>query len=221
MKKNNISGFINISGHPDDWDKVIDTAAKFAHSHAAIGIHPWYIKEVSSNWADKLEQYLQQYPQLFVGECGIDCIRNSALQEQTNIFITQAELARLYNRALIIHAVKADMPFSKLFNKLPPRSIFHSFNGSAQWAKQIQKHGFYLGLNFTILAKKNHLEILSNLDINRILLETDYPYQRKNMPPEYMAQDIINLAQKLAKVHNLTLEKLSQILYQNWLNFTS
>jgi TatD DNase family protein len=218
-QKNGVSFFVNVSSHPTDWQKVADLADMYPCVIPAFGIHPWFTANAPKNWKQDLERYLIKYPHAFVGECGIDRLKNEDIDMQTEILLSQIELAIAYNRPLIIHSVKADAPMRNLFAKLPQKTIFHSFTGSVEWGRQIQQNGFYIGLNFSVLRKKNVAEIIKNLNLAQILLETDGPYQNLEHRVETLPQNLPSLAEKIAQILNITHEKLQNILQQNWQNF--
>ena len=67
-----VTQFINPSANPADWDKVTELARQYPQITPAYGIHPWYIAQAPENWAEKLENLLQNNPKAMVGECGID-----------------------------------------------------------------------------------------------------------------------------------------------------
>ncbi len=215
---NGVTKFINVSAHPSDWNTIDIIASEHSPIIPAYGIHPWYINDAPANWLTELEHRLQRNPQAFVGECGIDRIKNTDTDAQIKILIPQIELAQKYHRPLIIHSVKADSVMQKLFSLLPQKTIFHSFTGSAEWGKNIQKHGFYLGLNFSVLRKKNRVEILQNTDINQILLETDGPYQNIDNS-ETLPENLPLLAAQIAPIFNLSTETFILKIMQNWANF--
>lgn len=217
--KNNVCEFVNASSHPTDWQKVLDITAEFMGIIPAIGIHPWYISETTADWAEQLENLLQQNSKLWLGECGIDRLKNPDTSKQLAILQTEIALAQKYQRPLIIHAVKADEILRPLLSALPAKTIFHSFTGSTEWGAELQKHGFYLGLNFSILRKKNYENLLRRLNIRQLLLETDGPYQsgHKNLPS--MPQNLPELARKIAATLNLSTEEFSKIIASNWLTF--
>lgn len=217
--KNNVCEFVNASSHPTDWQKVLDIAAEFIGIIPAIGIHPWYITETAADWVERLENLLQQNSKLWLGECGIDRLKNPNTDKQLAILQTEIALAQKYQRPLIIHAVKADEILRPLLSALPAKTIFHSFTGSAEWGTELQKHGFYLGLNFSILRKKNYENLLRRLNIQQLLLETDGPYQsgHKNLPS--LPQNLPLLAEKISAVFNLTTKDFSEIIDANWHTF--
>lgn len=215
---NGVTKLINVSAHPRDWPTIDAMVTKHQQIIPAYGIHPWYINETPQNWQKELEYRLQNNPASIVGECGIDRLKNNNTDAQLAILLPQIELAQKYHRPLIIHSVKADNEMHKLFSLLPKQTIFHSFTGSAEWGRNIQKHGFYISLNFSILRKKNIVEILQNIDINQILLETDGPYQNIDNS-ETMPENLPILATRLASIFNLSTEQFSQKIMQNWGKF--
>jgi len=214
-----VTKFINVSAHPSDWPAIDELAAQYPQIIPAYGIHPWYISGAPANWQTELERRLQNNPKACVGECGIDRIKNGDTEAQIKILLPHIELAQKYHRPLIIHSVKADAEMQKLFSKLPRHTVFHSFTGSAEWGKDIQRHGFFIGLNFSVLRKKNRVEILQNLDINQILLETDGPYQNIDNS-ETLPENLPSLAVQIAPIFNISTEQFTQTIMQNGLTFT-
>ncbi|MBO6289634.1 MAG: TatD family hydrolase [Alphaproteobacteria bacterium] len=214
-QKNSVSVFINASAHPSDWAKVAKLADTYSCIVPAFGVHPWHIDDKPENWLKELEQYLKKYPKAWVGECGIDRLKNKDVNAQSEILLPQIELAQTLNRPLIIHAVKSDVMMEFLFGKLPPRTIFHSFTGSVEWGKKIQQSGFYIGLNFSVLRKKNANEIINSLNLAQILLETDGPYQSGMPNTETLPQNLPFLAEKIAQIRQISLTELQNILSEN------
>ena len=218
-KQKGVMHFINPSSHPDDWNKVIMLAEQYTEVIPAFGIHPWYIDCIADDWQNKLDTYLQKHPLAWVGECGIDRLKNPDTDLQAQIFKFHAESANKYHRPLIVHCVKADAEMAKLCSLLPQRTIFHSFTGSAEWGKFLQNQGFYLGLNFSILRKKNAVEILQKLDIKQLLLETDGPYQNIEAGKETLPENLPFLAQKIAELLQISPFEFSEIIYRNQQSF--
>lgn len=217
--KNNVCEFVNASSRPDDWQKVLRIAAEVKGVIPAIGVHPWYIAEAPADWAERLENLLRKNPQLWLGECGIDRLKNPDTGKPLAVLQTQIALAQKYRRPLIMHAVKADEILRPLLADLPEKTIFHSFTGSAEWGTELQKHGFYLGLNLSVLRKKNYKDLLRRLNIHQLLLETDGPYQSGQKGVQSLPQNLPLLAEKIAAVFELTTEEFSEIIAANWQTF--
>ena len=217
--KNNIQKFVNPSSHPSDWQKIEDLSKSINQIIPAFGVHPWYIHHTPHNWKDQLINYIEKNPKCFIGETGIDTIKNSDIEQQIEFLKVHINLAKKYNRPLIIHSVKANKYFMKLFDILPSKTIFHSYTGSIEWGNEIQKRGYYIGLNFSILRKKNNINIIKNLNINKILLETDGPYQSGIKNIETLPENIPCLANEIANIYNISTTEICQILYDNWITF--
>lgn len=211
-KKNNISAFVTVSARPTDWQKIAVLVQSYPNITPAFGIHPWYINEIKPDTLTELENFLQKFPQAFVGECGIDRLNNTDTETQKKFLLPQIELADYYKRSLIIHAVHADDIFAGILKKLPPRTVFHSYSGNLQWGKQIFRQGFYVGLNPAILRKKNYARIIADVPLQQMLLESDAPYQSKT-------EDITKLAQIVAQIHNISVSELLSVLYRNQIVF--
>jgi len=213
--KNNVSRFINLSSHPQDWDIIQNLSQQYPQIIPAYGIHPWYINDANDDFADKLEHLLKENQNAMIGECGIDRLKNPNTPVQTNILRVHIDLADKYRRPLIIHSVKADREFGELFSILPQRTIFHSFTGSAEWGREIQKHGFFIGINFSILRIKNATDIIRGINLDKVLLETDGPYQNNIKGEETLPQNLPFLAEKIAEIAQIDLREFLDILNYN------
>lgn len=108
---------------------------------------------------------------------------------------------------------------AKDYSSLPTKTIFHSYTGSIEWGNKIQKADFYLGINFSILKKKNSKDIINNLDINKILLKTDGPYQSPEKNCESKPSNLSYLVKYIANCFRINEIDLTEIFYNNWINF--
>lgn len=220
-KKNNVRRLVNASAHPRDWEMVQKLATEYPDTIIpAFGVHPWHIDAAPADWAEQLEQILAENPAALVGECGIDRLKNTDVAAQSAILQKHIGLAQKYRRPLIIHAVKAVEVLQNLLAFMPACTIFHSYAGPAEWGRQIQAHGYFIGLNFALLRKQNAAELVRALDITRILLETDGPYQSGEKNRETLPANLPLLAAQIAAWRGIAPEELAEILYRNWLNFT-
>ena len=218
-QRNNVHQFVVPSSKPDDWDDVIKTTKRFKNTIGAVGIHPWYAENIDSSALQCLEECLQTHPSLWIGECGIDRIKNPDTQNQKDVFRSQIELANKYKRPLIIHSVKADAEIGEFFDLLPKQTIFHSFTGSLEWGQKIQKAGFYIGINFSFFNKSNANEMLQKLDVGKILLETDAPYQPLKGYVSNTPDNLPVLAAAMAAIYRCSETEIVSLLYNNMKNF--
>lgn len=214
-----IDKMINMSSLPQDWQKVLALHEKYKENIVpAFGIHPWYVAQTESSNFETLENLLKENKKAIIGECGLDGLKPD-FEKQTEVFLRQAELAKKYNRPLIIHNVKAIDWFQNNWHELPHRFVFHSYNGKTDFLKQILDHGGYVGFNASVFRSSRADEVIKYMPANRILLETDAPYQGfvrgKDNRPEVLAE----IFEKLAWIRAENKQKLASKIYQNSLNF--
>ncbi len=116
------------SAKPGEWEQILNL--KKEGIIPSIGIHPWYVNEVSGNWAEKIEKILAENNAVQVGEIGLDKLKPD-FNKQKQVFLTQLKLAQKYNRVASIHCVRAwgeMMPLLRDFKK-DTRMLFHGFSG--------------------------------------------------------------------------------------------
>ena len=96
--------------------------------------------------------------------------------------------------------------------------VFHCFSGTVEQAKKICELGFYLGLGGVATFKNGGLDtVVPQLDLNRIVLETDSPYlapvphRGKRNSPEYIPL----IASRVAALRNIPVHELMQHTYTN------
>ncbi len=209
LKTGKISKCICVSAKQEDWEKVALLYEKYTDIVVpAFGLHPWYVDTKSKTWITELEKYLIKYPSAMVGECGFDRLKNPVYEEQKEVFLSQIDLAKKYNRTLLIHAVKADVWMENIWQILPKRFVFHSFNAHIEQLNRIISHNGYVSFNIKIFNNKQSNEILLKTPVEKMLVETDAPYQSD-------VTDLEMLVKKIAVIRNEKLEDLILSLYDN------
>lgn len=148
----------------------------------SFGLHP---QEPLLENLDFLEGLLQEKRIAAIGECGFDFFTpefaaNREAQEKA--FAAQLDLAARFSVSVIVHARKAMQEIFAASGALKkaPAVVFHSFAGSPADASSLLAKGinayFSFGKPLMNGAKKAILCVRS-LPQDRLLLETDAPYQ--------------------------------------------
>lgn len=148
-----------------------------------IGLHPTSVNE---NYKKELDivagQLASSNGYVAIGEIGLDLYWDKTfLREQLLAFEKQVEWALEYHLPIVIHTREA---FDYIYKVLQPyketglTGIFHSFTGtSEEAAKLLGFPGFMIGINGVVTFKKSQLpEVLKDVPLARIVLETDSPY---------------------------------------------
>lgn len=198
-KQQGVHSFIMNATTPSEWDKIISLSHKIEHLYPAIGVHPWFIKNLETNWAIKMENLLKQHPFIMIGEIGLDYLKPDK-EKQIQIFKTCLNLAQKYNRPVHIHAVKAwhdILGILKDYSNI--KYLFHQFSASDDIIQKLSQFDSF----FSISNPKK----IKHLPFNRILVETDSPNHEKT--PSNIVEIVKNL--------NLNPSQL----FQNFQNFVS
>ncbi len=187
-----------------------------------IGLHPCYVDDNFDLEIDFVKKQIEKHDYKAIGEIGIDLFHEKKYFEQQVIaFEEQIKLAIDYDLPIVIHSRDS---FDEIFEVLEKfkceklRGIFHCFTGNIDQAHQIIDLNFHLGIGGVLTFKNGKIsEFLNEIPINKIVLETDSPYlapsPHRGSRNESSYLKII--ADKLAKVYNLEIDKISKITQQN------
>ena len=117
-----------------------------------------------------------------VGEIGLDYHYGKETAElQKKVLRTQLELASEWDLPVNIHLREAEGDFFDIISDcdhLHLRGNLHAFSASAEFFRQVSRHGDWrVGVGGVLTFKKARIarEILE-IPLDRILLETDAPY---------------------------------------------
>ena len=188
------------------------------------GLHPCDVTEENySTEIAHVEEELATENYIAVGEIGLDLYWDKTTFEiQKKAFIHQVELAKKYQLPIAIHVRDSFNEAIKIIESLNNknlRGVFHCFTGDNEDAKRvISLGGFYLGIGGVLTFKNSGLDkIIAKVNLKNIILETDAPYLA---PAPFRgnrneSKYIINIAEKLAEVHNLSIEKVAEITTKN------
>ncbi|HEX6595955.1 MAG TPA: TatD family hydrolase [Acidimicrobiales bacterium] len=144
---------------------------------ATVGVHPHEAK----GGTDEILPLIDQPGVVAVGECGLDYHYDHSPRDiQRAAFAAQIALARIHDKALVIHTREAwDETFAILHNEsVPERVVFHCFTGGPDEARLAVQMGAYLSFS-GILTFKNADDIraaAAKCPPDRLLVETDAPY---------------------------------------------
>ena len=189
---------------------------------AMAGLHPCSVKE---NWKDELsivEKWLTERTFPAIGEIGLDFYWDTSFkQQQYKAFHTQIDWALQYKLPIIIHtrnAMQETIDVVKSYAGKELNGIFHCFGGSYKNAQDIIAAGFYLGIGGVVTYKKSGLaEVLANIPLEHIVLETDAPYltpvpfRGKRNESSYLKY----VVDKLVEVYGLSAAEIATVTTAN------
>ena len=150
------------------------------------------------------------------------------IQKQKKLFKIQLDLALKYDLPIIMHLRNGNGEGNEfnaykdaldILDSLPkmPRGVIHFFQGNLETAKEFLKREFYLGFDGYITFDSHYDEIIKEIPLDRVLIETDSPYvapvpfRGKRNEPKFVEY----VAEKIAEVKKVNLEEICSKTYNN------
>ena len=211
--------------------QAIELAQKNEGMWASVGLHP--NDNLDEKFSPDLYEELLKMPKVVaMGEIGLDYYRTTDLKDQEiqkERFEQQLRLVEKLKLPIILHSrdagkgstgkVHEDM-IDVLKNNFSGVGVAHSFTGSMEDAKKYLELGFYLGFNGIITFARQYDEIVREVPLERILLETDSPYLT---PEPYRGKrnepvHVMEVAKKIAELKNESLERVVEQTTKNCQN---
>jgi len=167
-----------------------------------------------------------------IGEVGLDYYHTNpgehpqAIEKQKGVFRKQIELSLDVKKALMVHCRQAHDDCIAILKEYfgsnavsanldAPKGNIHFFEGTIEQAKKYFQLGFTVSFTGVITFKSaaHHQNLVRNLPLDHILLETDAPYitpephRGKRNEPAYVEF----VAQKVADLKDIPLEEVEKI----------
>lgn len=156
-----------------------DLAHKYDYMYFAAGLHPENLEGASTDDISVIKELTEDKKCVAIGEIGLDYHwMNSSKQTQIEFFEAQIDLANELDMPVIVHDREAHADTLDILRRKKPKGVLHCFSGSKEMAREIIKIGMYIGLNGVATFKnaRKSLEVVKEIPIERLVLETDCPY---------------------------------------------
>jgi len=181
MKEKPIIGFVSGTDIKNN-EEAIELAQKYDNLYATVGFHPTEVNKITDQDWDYLEKMIQSPFVVGVGEMGLDYYWNTDNKDkQKEVFIKQIRLAKKYGKPIIVHNRDAMADVLEILEKEDISSIggiMHCYSGDLKMAQKFIQLNLLIAVG-GILTFKNAKElrdVIKNIDMEYIVLETDSPY---------------------------------------------
>ena len=223
-----IKRVVNVGASIASTRNSVELAEKYDFIYAAVGVHPSEIAELNEERFAWLRELTKLKKVVAVGEIGLDYYwdKEPAVQEQQRYwFKRQMELAKETGLPIIVHSRDAAADTLQVMKEAHAEEIpgvIHCYSYSPEMAQEFMKMGYYIGVGGVVTFKnaKKLKETVEQIPLERILLETDYPY----MAPEpdrgkrNESRYIPYIVEKIAELKQVTVEEVEEITWQNAMN---
>lgn len=209
-----------VSGVNTETNKeVLELISKYNNIYCTLGIHPEYASSITNEDIDFIEKNINNPKVVGIGEIGLDYhYEGYDKEKQQELFIKLIELAKKYNKPIVVHTRDSIKDTYDIIKKCKANEVnvtLHCFSESLEMAREFIKLGCKLGIGGVVTFKnaKKLVEVVENIDIENIILETDSPYLSpepyrgcKNEP-----KNVFYVAEKIGQLKNMTKEEVIDI----------
>lgn len=154
------------------------------------GVHPHDADDLPSDWIEQLRAIAKHPRVCAIGEAGLDFNRNfSGRDNQLHCFKQQIDLAVELGLPLIVHDRESDGQVAQCLDAVttPPAVVIHCFTGSEDDLWRYLGAGYFIGITGWITdQQRGHglRDLVSNIPLDRLLVETDAPYLKPHNVPD-------------------------------------
>lgn len=182
----------------------------------ALGLHP-----------ELAFQYKEQIPQMieyikfakYIGEVGLDYSTTNLDNRETQriAFRKVIEQCDKYGgKILTVHSRRAAKDvLSIIGDSFNGKVILHWFSGTLRELMTAVKNGYYFSINSDMINSKNGVELIRNMPLDRILVESDAPFT-KDTKNTYSLDFTLKVEEGLSKIKGVKAESVNQILRKNF-----
>ncbi|USD59367.1 YchF/TatD family DNA exonuclease [Vibrio sp. SCSIO 43140] len=221
-KAANVDKLLSVGVTLDSFPNMMELIKPYPEIMASCGVHPLDVESTFS--LEQFKKYVANDRVVAVGETGLDYHYQPETAElQKKRFEQQVEVAVDVNKPLIIHTRNArEDTLSILRNGGADKcgGVIHCFTEDLPFAEAAMDLGFYISISgiVTFRQAKELKEVVKQLPLERLLIETDSPYlapiphRGKENQPAY----VVEVAAYIAQLKGVSLSEVGEKTSKNY-----
>ncbi|AWB42802.1 hydrolase TatD [Paenibacillus sp. CAA11] len=218
-----VTRMVNVGFNRETIPSTMKLAETYDFIYAAVGWHPQDAITMLDEDLDWIAELCKHDKVVAIGEIGLDYYWDTSPKEvQHQVFRRQIGLARELGMPIVIHDRDAHEDIVKILREEKASEvggIMHSFSGSWETAKLCMNMGFHISFGGPITFKnaKQPKEVLKQVPLDRLLIETDSPYLTPHpfRGKRNESAHVRLVAEMAAELKGMSLEEIAQITTQN------
>jgi len=222
LRENNIIGVLNCGASLEGARASVKLAKENDFFYAAVGIHPEHASKFDEETLKEIQELARYKKVKAIGEIGLDYFHeeNPSKETQKKVFRAQMQLAKELKLPVVIHDRDAHEDTLNILKEFPEViGTIHCFSGSMEFSRECLKLGYYIGVTGVVTFKnaKKIIEVVRELPIDRLLVETDCPYMApvphrgKRNRSEYIS----NIIDTISTIRGITVEEVQNNTINN------
>ncbi|WP_411348608.1 TatD family hydrolase [Paenibacillus sp. WLX2291] len=218
-----VTRMVNVGFDRETIPTTMKLVEEYDFIYAAVGWHPVEAIMMQPGDLEWIASLCSHEKVVAIGEIGLDYHWDKSPKDvQHRVLREQIGLARDIHMPIVIHNRDAHEDIVRILREEKASEvggIMHSFSGSWETAKMCLDMGFHLSFGGPITFKnaKQPKEVLKQVPMDRLLLETDspyltpHPYRGKRNNSGYVRL----VAEAAAELKDVSLEEISEITTKN------
>lgn len=219
-----VDGMLAIATKLTTFAPVLAIAEKH-HLWCSVGVHPEYALTDPLSGAGEIEALCAHPRVVGIGETGLDYFYSpETAEDQIRNFRYHIAASQKTGLPLIVHTRNADTATTEILRTEMAAGAFtgvlHCFSSGRALAEAALELGFYISVSGIATFKKADalVEILRDVPLDRLLVETDAPYLAP-VPKRGVRNEpafVVHTAAKLAEIKGVSPETLAQATNDNF-----
>ncbi|VTU06789.1 Mg-dependent deoxyribonuclease [Actinobacillus indolicus] len=209
--------------------RLLALKQQFQHIHIAAGFHPEQLLPSSTEQKQLFEWIAKNHQDLTA--CGEVGLPHYLKREQPNLdyqpYIVLLEqfilLCKRYDLPINLHIVYDDteIALELLAKHHIQKAHFHWFKASDKWLNELLKTSYFVSVNPDVLTNPKVQRVVESFPLERIMVETDGPWQHQHFLPIHITEQLSATIQKIASLKQMSYDFVSRQIYLNSISFYS
>lgn len=173
----------------------------------ALGLHPVYTDSFSE--LEKVKQQIRENSPVAVGEIGLDhhhITGEDEREQQEEVFRELVKFAETQELPVVVHSREAEKEAVEILSEHDVDAFLHCFNGTPELAEKAVAEGMKIGVTTQVLYSSRVQEIVKEIALEDMMLETDSPYLYRGERNEPV--NVRESAEKIAELKEAEVEEV-------------
>ncbi len=171
---------IGMTNLPSHFQMGFSHIKGYKHIRLALGLHPLRVEE-GRRELTLFKRLIGQTS--YIGEIGLDFSRDGFPSKDVQVAVLREIFATLQdkNKIISVHSRRGEKELLEMLCEYNIKNvIFHWYSGPVGLIPAILDQGYYFSINEAMCLSKNGKAIIEKIPKDRILTETDAPYNDRS-----------------------------------------
>jgi len=170
---------VAVTNTPDDYRRLATLLPRSGPARPALGLHPLRANRLGMGGVLSFSR--QASGASWIGEIGLDFSRaaRDTRDVQLRVFDALLAMPQLRDRPVTVHTRRAERIAVQRLTEAGTKAVLHWYTGPLSVADDALSAGMYFSINPAMTTSSKGRVLLARLPRDRVLLETDGPYSRR------------------------------------------